>query len=70
MDPDVALTQIRTLAKEIGELAALADVARLTRDQKEVLQADSVELAEAVTALDEWLTGGGFKPAAWATSNH
>lgn len=53
MDPDETLRQIRALCNEIA-MAAAAERAELAE-----------QLAERVEALDEWMTKGGFAPAAW-----
>ena len=54
MDPDEALKQIRRLAKDIYDGPH--------RPSNEM----GVWLAELVSALDEWLSKGGFPPKAWA----
>jgi hypothetical protein len=54
MDPNAALTTLRELATEQLD-GNISDQER---------HAD--QLAEAAIALDEWLTKGGFLPAAWA----
>jgi hypothetical protein len=51
MDPDAALTEIRELTIKI--LAG--------KDA----EGDAVRLAELIAGLDEWLSKGGFAPAAW-----
>lgn len=63
MDPDVALAQIRLLASEI----LTADEKPGVRTKAELLSlvGSAVELAEACEALDQWLCGSGFLPAAW-----
>jgi len=51
MDPDENLAEQRRLAAEFLEPdSELLDIHRL---------------AELVIALDEWIAGGGFLPAAW-----
>jgi hypothetical protein len=56
MDPDANLREQRELTARI--IRAL--------DFSEPLRAVDVNrLAELVTALDEWLTRGGFLPVAW-----
>jgi hypothetical protein len=57
MDPNVTLANIRSMVRAIDSLPgnAAAEVVRYMADR----------LAEDITALDEWFTMGGFKPAAW-----
>lgn len=52
MDPNATLTRIRELVNTI-----------VTEGPYET--GYEQELAEAVNALDDWLSKGGFKPAAW-----
>ena len=56
MDPNATLKQLRELVKTI-------------HDQRDIHLADLTEEAEdmanLVEALDEWMTGGGFKPRDW-----
>lgn len=58
MDPNATLAQIR-------------EGLRLVLDESEESQyvdtGDCLDLANAVRALDEWLSRGGFRPDAWAT---
>ena len=54
MDPDACLAEIRALVKEVQEAPTLQGQGYYAAD-----------LAERVDALDEWLTKGGFVPAAW-----
>jgi len=63
MDPDECLTEIRDLLKRI-EMTKKGGRLRpgVSREYHEGLLE---ELAERVDALDVWLTGGGFPPAAW-----
>jgi hypothetical protein len=56
MDPTVTLVSIRVLVKEI-ETA--------TRSETERVYDIAADLAELVTALDEWMTRGGFLPVQW-----
>ena len=51
MDPDEALKELLLLARRV-----LAD----TQSDPE-----AVRLAEGVTELHDWISGGGFPPAAW-----
>lgn len=53
MDPNAALEAIRSMVSDV--LAGETGDAQYTLD----------ELAETFRALDEWLSRGGFKPAAW-----
>lgn len=57
MDPDVALLQIRTLCEQVQESECKDDF-----DEPTV----ALELVDAVTALDGWLSDGGFLPSAWS----
>lgn len=61
MSPDANLKRQRELA---ADLIALADSTRGYDPHDIAVKA--VELAELVQALDEWMTKGGFLPAAWA----
>lgn len=67
MDPNAALTEVRTSLAVVEALIADAEVweedARyaLGDDGKDAVEA----LVEHVRALDEWLSKGGFSPAAW-----
>ena len=51
MDPNATLDEIRELLKFVHNDAGVTNPAR--------------ELADKITALDEWLTAGGFLPEAW-----
>ena len=56
MDPNANLTEQRQLAQ------------RIIDDEESgqgMSKRDADRLAELVIALDEWLSSGGFKPAAW-----
>ncbi len=53
MDPDAALEAIRELRAELFANGEPYDPATVRA------------LAEHVDALDSWLAGGGFAPAAW-----
>jgi hypothetical protein len=55
MDPDEALAQMRTAIETVW--AAQSSVSAATA-------ADT--LAEHAAALDQWLSKGGFLPAAWS----
>lgn len=54
MDPNETLRMIRATTKQMG-----------IETNPAVNAAYAELLAEYVTALDEWLTHGGFLPAAW-----
>ena len=60
MDPNTALEYIRRAAAEITRLMDAEET-----DFAEVAVKGEV-LADHFTALDEWLTRGGFKPSDWA----
>jgi predicted Zn-dependent peptidase len=66
MDPDANLKEQRELAAEIVSINDKADDDGLmsASEQADVNDA-AVRLAELVQALDQWLSGGGFQPAAW-----
>jgi hypothetical protein len=55
MDPNVALQELREA------LAVLADGTTDVIDQDQA----AYDVAESAKALDEWLTAGGYLPAAW-----
>lgn len=60
MDPDEALAQAREAVKVLqGSVTR-----RVTRHAAEE------RLLEAFVALDEWIVGGGFLPAAWRRDEH
>lgn len=61
MDPDAALAAIRKAVRELNKVRDGATIADL--DQLDYL---IYEFVEHVEALDEWITKGGFLPAAWA----
>ena len=63
MDVEVTLTQMRSLIEDIHA----ADESDAKRDKAwcEAQATRASELADAAAALDEWLTKGGFPPAAW-----
>ena len=52
MDPDANLRELRELASVIV-------------NEDEVTSINATRLAELAIALDEWITAGGFLPAAW-----
>ena len=55
MDPDAVLQQLRELTRQV----------MLEVDLTTFLAED---LAEKFQALDQWLSSGGFLPAAWDTN--
>lgn len=57
MDPNETLRRIRELSS-----TAIADDDR----DCNISNSDARELAELFQSLDEWLTKGGFQPAAWS----
>lgn len=60
MDPNVALKMIRDIARQWRE--GVID-GRTVDDRTKV-----AEMVEAFTALDSWLTYGGFQPDDWKFS--
>lgn len=56
MDPNANLFRQITLATRIRHAAD---------NGQKVSEADAEELAELVTALDNWIRRGGFLPTAW-----
>lgn len=58
MDPNATLAALR----------ALADGVLNHTEDGENLTSVAVDLAEHFDALDEWLSRGGFLPAAWSRS--
>ena len=58
MDPNANLEEQRRCVEIIKKLA------RSGEDEHE-LALTGVHLAELVEALDDWISGGGFKPDAW-----
>jgi hypothetical protein len=59
MDPDQALQVIRTSASEVIFIMTKTSTPRCEA---------AIRLAEHTLALDQWLAGGGFLPAAWQPS--
>lgn len=57
MDPDAALRRFRVALSQYHQTSVTED--------DSVLLALAYEAMEAAEALDEWLTRGGFLPAAW-----
>jgi hypothetical protein len=57
MDPNITLAQIRALAHVLENRQELTD--------EEVLDV-AYDLTDRITALDQWLTSGGFSPSAWS----
>lgn len=64
MDPNVALAELRSLVS--GCLHS--GHAEAPDGRPEGWADDAVEALERLTELDEFLTRGGFIPAAWAQS--
>jgi hypothetical protein len=60
MDPNEALRRIRQSADHIRKLADQEG-----DDTEVALAFNGIALASYVTALDGWLSGGGFLPDAW-----
>jgi hypothetical protein len=58
MDPNVALANLRDA---VGLATALADGDPVDFTAEQIL----ADLTEAASALDTWLSSGGFAPAAW-----
>jgi hypothetical protein len=70
MDPDANLKEQRSLAREIlARWDDCADDGTLTESQTIALAFKANRLAELVEALDQWITAGGFLPAAWQRSD-
>jgi len=63
MDPDANLTETLELAEDIATRHGIIDMDE--QDFKD-LYADANRLAELVTALNDWLSHGGWCPAAWS----
>lgn len=61
MDPNENLSRQRGIVSDITELRELGE-AHVPYGQVAVL---AYELAELVSALDEWLAKGGFLPNRW-----
>jgi hypothetical protein len=59
MDPDEALRQLRRAIAQYRQAA----------DPGQQLQAAD-RVIDHAEALDHWLTGGGFPPAAWKHAGH
>lgn len=57
MDPNATLKRILELVEEIH-----------STDNPNYLANRAPELAEAVEALDEWLSRGGFLPTRWISA--
>jgi hypothetical protein len=62
MDPNEALKRARKAAARIRELQDKED---LTKEEAEEHEQEHENLVESFEALDGWLSGGGFLPAAW-----
>lgn len=69
MDPDANLERQREIAQEIVTLIDSSEGDDWSETERSVLEQVSAlanELADLVSALDEWITKGGFLPGAWA----
>jgi hypothetical protein len=67
MDPTANLTEQRSIVAEINAINDAADdEGNLTAEQQGDLNDLGTRLAELVEALDNWISGGGFLPAAWS----
>lgn len=64
MDPDAALAQMRLLSTAIVEVTE-GFAGGLSGGQLQTLATEAIELAEAVQAMDVWMSKGGHKPLAW-----
>lgn len=73
MDPNEALTAIRERVARLGvlcdseqlqQLLASLDVTQPSAEMSELV-GEASELVEYVEGLDQWLSRGGFLPAAW-----
>jgi hypothetical protein len=62
MDPDETLKQLRALASKLKHVQQTDDEDNFLPDQADLAQ----EYADLFSALDEWLSKGGFLPKAWA----
>jgi hypothetical protein len=60
MDPDANLREQREIARRLLDKFMASD-----EDATAFDEGDVVRLAELVEALDRWISGGGFLPAAW-----
>jgi hypothetical protein len=56
MDPNETIKQLRELAKRV--------LARADKGEEQDIY-DSIEIAEKVQALDNWISDGGFLPSVW-----
>lgn len=65
MDPNAILMRIRDAYAVLNALFDRADRESLDTDQLEALWINASDLAESTTALDEWLSKGGFPPRDW-----
>lgn len=62
MDPDAALQNMRTAIKDFDSAKDKWEDSE-TRDEFRILHA--IALIDAVEALDDWLSKGGFLPKDW-----
>lgn len=71
MDPDTNLERQREIAQEIVTIIDSSEGDDWSETERSVLEQVSAlanELADLVSALDEWITKGGFLPAEWTRS--
>jgi hypothetical protein len=61
MDPNTTLAELRQLSK-----MALDTAVPFTPDDLDALETDFVHFAELFTALDNWMSTGGFLPKRWS----
>ena len=62
MDPNACLEAMRTTTAHLLQLHRQEP----TEEQELAIVSASARLAELVSALDGWLSAGGFIPAQWA----
>jgi len=73
MDPNTALSNMRTAIAKVDEIdEAISKYEDRGEDAPaglfELRESYTREAMEAARGLDEWLSGGGFMPAAWELS--
>lgn len=54
MDPDVTLDNLRKLSRQMGDA-----------EDSDTFETLAGEFVNAFADLDEWMSKGGFAPAAW-----
>ena len=62
MDPDANLKEQLEI---IARIIARGETGSYTEAERDEQVADAERLADLVEALDGWIKGGGFPPAAW-----